>query len=580
MKPDVKIARTERVDDLPLLLAQMEKMQVATLLDKHFPSHGNWQGLSLGAIVVIWLTYILSEGDHRLNAVQGWVSGLLLTLRLCLKTPELRELDFTDDRLAAVLTQLGDDQAWEAYEIEQNSTLLRVYDLNVKCVRIDSTTAKSYVDVSEDGLFQFGHSKEHRPDLPQLKINQSALDPLGLPLSTTIVSGNKADDPLYIPEIKKVQASLQRQGVLYVGDCKMSALSTRAYIASHQDHYLSPLSAVQMPANKLEALLESVWEKKQSLTPIYRPVESDSDKSQQIAAGFITSISQSHEYEGKLIQWQEQQLVVHSFKHAKAQEKALNERLKKAEKAIAALNIRGPGRKKRDEQATHKAVDDILKHHRVCDLFEITYDLKTNLKIKRAYGDRPAETITETVVTVFNSRNSDAYTHKVRHLGWRVFVCNDAELSLTEAVLAYREEYLVERCFNRLRGKILGITPLFLTSTTRIKGLIRLLCIALRVLCLVEFEVRKKLLEKKEKLSGIYAGNPKRATARPTTERMLKVFRGLSLNVVSINGHQHYHMASLTPVQIRILELLSFPLTIYHELTEQCEELDIKMGER
>ena len=40
----------ERVDDIPVLLAQLEKMQVAPLLDAHFPTHGNWQGLSLGQV--------------------------------------------------------------------------------------------------------------------------------------------------------------------------------------------------------------------------------------------------------------------------------------------------------------------------------------------------------------------------------------------------------------------------------------------------------------------------------------------------------------------------------------------------
>jgi hypothetical protein len=40
--------KTERVDDISLLLAQMDKMNIATLLNKHFPMHGNWQGLSFG----------------------------------------------------------------------------------------------------------------------------------------------------------------------------------------------------------------------------------------------------------------------------------------------------------------------------------------------------------------------------------------------------------------------------------------------------------------------------------------------------------------------------------------------------
>jgi transposase len=35
----------------------------------------------------------------------------------------------------------------------------------------------------------------------------------------------------------------------------------------------------------------------------------------------------------------------------------------------------------------------------------------------------------------------------VRNLGWKVFVANDLELSLTEAVLAYRDEYIIERGF-------------------------------------------------------------------------------------------------------------------------------------
>ena len=37
------ITRIERSDDIPLLIAQMEKMEVAALLDKHLPTHGNWQ---------------------------------------------------------------------------------------------------------------------------------------------------------------------------------------------------------------------------------------------------------------------------------------------------------------------------------------------------------------------------------------------------------------------------------------------------------------------------------------------------------------------------------------------------------
>src|SRR2546423_12947226 len=57
---------TERVDDIPLLLTQMDRMGLAALLDAHFPTHGNWQGLAFGRVATIWLSSILSRGDHRL----------------------------------------------------------------------------------------------------------------------------------------------------------------------------------------------------------------------------------------------------------------------------------------------------------------------------------------------------------------------------------------------------------------------------------------------------------------------------------------------------------------------------------
>ena len=59
--------RAERVDDIPLLLAQMQRMGIARLLDEHFPTHGNREGLSLGRVTTIWLTHVLSEADHRLS---------------------------------------------------------------------------------------------------------------------------------------------------------------------------------------------------------------------------------------------------------------------------------------------------------------------------------------------------------------------------------------------------------------------------------------------------------------------------------------------------------------------------------
>ena len=54
--------KTERVDDIPLLLFHSDKMGVPELLGDYFKPHGNWEGMSLGWTTAIWLMNILSEG--------------------------------------------------------------------------------------------------------------------------------------------------------------------------------------------------------------------------------------------------------------------------------------------------------------------------------------------------------------------------------------------------------------------------------------------------------------------------------------------------------------------------------------
>ena len=66
----------------------------------------------------------------------------------------------------------------------------------------------------------------------QVKVMVAALDPLGLPVATGVVAGNQADDPLYVPAIKRVLGLITEAVLLFVGDCKMSALATSACLQS------------------------------------------------------------------------------------------------------------------------------------------------------------------------------------------------------------------------------------------------------------------------------------------------------------------------------------------------------------
>ena len=66
----------ERVDDIPLLLAQMQKLEMAQKIDKHLPSHGNRKGLSYEQLACVWLTHIIPQADHQSNISNRWYPWL------------------------------------------------------------------------------------------------------------------------------------------------------------------------------------------------------------------------------------------------------------------------------------------------------------------------------------------------------------------------------------------------------------------------------------------------------------------------------------------------------------------------
>jgi transposase len=204
---------SERVDDMPRLLAQLDRMGLPPLLDGHVPTHGHGVGLSLGWVSVRWLPHLLSAGDHRLHQVAPWAKQRLQTLRECTGQP-VHPLDVGDDRLATVREALRDDTRWSACEGALHPHALRGYALPPAGVRLDRTTAHGHWRVTADGLLPFGPSTDHRPDLPQVTSMVSALDPLGMPVATDIVPGQRADDPLYRPAIARVREGLGRRGRL------------------------------------------------------------------------------------------------------------------------------------------------------------------------------------------------------------------------------------------------------------------------------------------------------------------------------------------------------------------------------
>jgi len=512
------------------------------------------------------LAFLLSEGDHRLYRVEPWVKAHRRPLSRCIGS-QVKPRDLTDDRLAAILDSLSVADHWAAFERELHQSVLRVYDLQGRMVRIDTTTAAAYV--TPEGLFQLGHSKDHRPDLPQVKIAMAVLDPLGLPLTMTVVAGQTADDPLYLPEIAKVRQVARTIGLTYVGDCTMAALGTRAEIVAHQDYYLCPRSAKQMPDAELDRVLDPVLRNVLEPSEIRLPPADGAcdETADPVAIGFTYMVElRAPDQSGQSQTWQERRLVVRSLAFAASQAKHLRHRVACAVAAINALDARKQGKQRLpDEAAASHTAATIIAHYRVEGLVHARVTTEVHEYVKRRYGTRPATTVRSERVRISAASEEAMLAQTVRRLGWRVSATHHTAeaLSLAQGVAAYRSEDLIEHGFGRLNGRALSLTPLFLQYDHRGVALVCLLSLALRVLVLIQCVVRRNLQQGGATLKGIYPGQPGRSTAQPTTEMMLGALRGVTLSRIKIDGKLLYHLTPLNTVQKRLLALMEVPLESY-----------------
>jgi len=560
---------TERIDDLVLLISMMMKLGLPEVLDRHIPRHWLQEGLSWGWVATIWLAHIISQGDHRKLTVRDWVEQAHTTLE---KTTglDIRDTDFTDDRLEIVLRELSKEKYWGLIERDLSRSMVRVYDLEAKVVRVDATTVSGYH--SEGGMFRFGKSKDN-PALRQVKVMMGTLDPLGMPVATGVVSGERADDGLYIPVVDRVVSTLQKEGLLFVGDAKMSALSTRAHIHASEQHYLTPLAMTGKAAEEMKQWMKEAGDGEHPLTPIYVLGVEEGDP---LAEGYERSRRCSARAGGRLVSWEERVIVVRSFTYAKILKNGLEKRLAKATARLQALTPpRGRGRRRIKEEAVLKEkADTILKEYEVEGLLSYTFERQVERKVKyvgrgRGSADRPQEVVERVRYQITSVvRDEEAITALEETFGWRAYVTDvpATHLSLQEAVLTYREEWRIESGFHRLKGAPLSISPMYVRRDDQITGLTNLLSIAVRVLTLIEFVVRRRLKEKGEKLTGLYKQNPKQATDKPTATRLLEAFSNITLSVIQFREETIAHITPLTELQEHILSLLGLSADIYNSL--------------
>jgi transposase len=562
----------ERIDDIPLLIGLMMRLKMPEILDEHLGHHGNHEGLSNGWLVVVWLAYILSEGDHCKSHVEDWVWKRRHMLARLIGQP-LRRVDFSDDRLGIVLRRLSRASTWAAVEMALWHSTVTVYEIEIKGVRLDSTTSYGYHQVTEDGVMQFGHSKDHRPDLPQLKLMAAAAEPAGHLLACDVHEGQKADDLLYLPLIKRVRHLLGRTGLLYAGDCKMAALAIRADLAAQGDYYLTPLPLTGKTAAEFDTWVAAIVEGAQ-------PVELIWAEQQLLGAGYEFERQLTAPVGDQAVTWLERVQLVRSLELARKQNQQLAQHLAQAEAALRKLTPPpGRGRRQyRQETALQTAIEQVLVRYNVTGLLAVSWQREEQRQTRyvgpgRGSAHRPTRTDVKVRYVITDlQRNEAAIQARQHRLGWRVYATNlpKEQCSLAWLVRHYRGGYCLERDFHLVKDKPLGISPLYVRLDSQIIGLTHLLTLALRLLTLIETQVRRDLAEHEQTLVGLYAGQPTRATNQPTATRLLTALARaeITLSRIEIGSQIYWHITPVPELLSRVLAFLGLSVSLYTRLVE------------
>lgn len=568
--PDLTIT-TEQVNSLPLLLGLIVEMGIRDLIDTHVQPHGNWEGASVGTVLSIWLSHILQERDHTMVSVRDWAIDHRQTLTALLDT-QVRDTDCTDDRLARILTLLGDPQTQATLDAALMQRWIRVYRLPTETVRLDSTSVSVYHDdVDHDSLLQHGWSKEHRPDLRQFKLMLASLDPLGLPICCQPIAGNRSDNPLYVPAYDAAVAALGTTDVLVVGDSKMTDLPTRGRIAAGGSRYLGayrPIHATAELAGWVENALARAdsWVRIETVDKRTGEIHLDT-----VVDAFERAQTWSNPTTQQSYSWRERVLVVRATAYQaglrRLREAAL-ERLTRDLLKLAQPPTRG---RKRYLQAADLAAQ-VSKRIAEAKLEGV---VQTALEGQLLPDGSSAWVVAAIWVDL------PAWQAMVERLGWQVYVTNTtpAHYDIPALVTTYHQQVVHERSFSRLKTRNLQLRPVYVRDQTRIAGLVWLLCLALRILVLTEQRLRTALQKQGTALVGLNPASRTQATTKPTSERVIRAFRNLTVTVVTGIGWEQRHVSSLTDTQEQILALLGLPSDLYARLGKPPGNLALQMRE-
>ena len=553
--------QSSRLGALPIIDLFLDRMGLATLLDRHLP--GGDPRVSLPAATVIGvLVRNLCVEREPLYGLAGWAGSFEPGL-VGLVPGEAGLLN--DDRVGRALDQLFDcDRGSLLCEL----TLHAIGEFSVDCSQLhnDSTSLTLHGDyAAADGrerggkptpAAKLGHSKDHRPDLKQLVLILTVSADGAVPLAHRVTDGNTTDDQTHIATWDGLVALTGGPDFLYVADSKLCTREQMGHVDRHGGRFVTVLPRTRREDGQLRDWMAK--DTPEFVEAARRPGKrkADPDNVWSVCPAPFPSA------EGHRIVW------VHSTAKQRLDETARSERIQRARRDLKDLGRRlaGPRARISSLVAAEEAAAALLtatgaQHWITVTVTEATTETMRQEKRGRPGKDTRYRKTTKTHYALDIQVDAEKVRHDAASDGCFPLISNDHKLTETETLTAYRYQPNLEKRHHQLKS-VHDAAPVTLHSPHRIEALFACHFIALLCCCLIERELRAAMTQ--ENITDLPLYHEDRSCTAPTAARVFNHFADVQRHHLTRDDeHVQTFEPQLTPLQQQLLDLLGMPPAAY-----------------
>lgn len=537
----------KRIGVMPLLQTTAHRLALTDALQRYIPAHANEKVSAVDTLLL--LTFNLAGGRLPLYELPQWTGEF--DGRLLGQPSAVPMALFNDDRFARALDKLYlSDRASLMTDLVLG--VVKALNLDLSQIHNDSTSIKtcgSMLGQTRTGVrFARGHSKDHRPDLKQIVFSLSLSADGAVPIHCKSYAGNRTDDTTHIETWKQLRQIAGRADFLYVADCKVCTDEQLSFIGEHNGRVVTLMPNTWSESRAFKQALRTANKPKRRI--LRQLIPNSPDKYETFYCFSGTHVTDKRGY---TLHW------IYTTEKRKRDRLAREQRLLRAEQALAEFTGKLNTRSLKTEQQIADRLRALLEQHGVSELYH-TEILPIQERSQQQLGKgRPGKNTQykvtiRTIYSVAWSRNKQRLAQERRIDGIFPILCTDKSLSAKQALQAYKYQPRLEKRFEQLKD-VHNVAPTLFKKVERVEAMMFVFFMALILQAVIEREVRLSMEDASIEAIPVYPEH--RLAYHPTTAKIFDRFQDVSLYRIMHGGKLlKQYQDELTSTQLEVLALL------------------------